>query len=283
MLYKKLVSFSGWSLFGGLANMGASQGINILMNLFYGVTINAAMGIANQVNAAVYSFVSNFQTAFNPQIVKSYASGNKPYFISLIINTSKYSYYLLLVLSLPLYICCEECLSLWLTEVPKHTISFCRLMIIFSLLDAIQGPLWVSVQAIGKIKNYQIFMSFMILMNLPISYCCLNMGMQPEMVLIVKVVINILILIVRLWYLEHLYGFPIAQYIKEVICPICVITTISYSLSTLSLPNYSNSLYVLLQTIVFSLLYNTLLVYFIGLRNSERDFIKKQINKYIWA
>ena len=119
--------------------MGASQGLNILLNLFFGVTVNAAMGIANQVQSAVYSFVGNFQTAFNPQIVKSYASGDRGYFIDLIMRTSKYSYYLLYVISLPLYLCCEEVLALWLGEVPTYTVSFCRWMILFSLLECHSG------------------------------------------------------------------------------------------------------------------------------------------------
>lgn len=279
-LYGQLLNFSGWSLFGGVANMGASQGLNILLNIFFGVTINAAMGIANQVNAAVSSFVSSFQTAFNPQIVKSYAAGEMGYFIRLILTTSKYSYFLLFVIALPIYICCPEVLNIWLTEVPEYAVSFCRLMLIFSLLDALQGPLWFSVQATGKIRNYQIIMSLMIIMNVPVSYCVLKFGMIPEMVLLVKIIINVLILVVRLWYLNRLYGFPVVQYFNEVLCKVALVTVIVYLLTCL-LPFSENEFLRVVYVTMYTFICNVLLIYFIGLTERERTIVKKQIRRII--
>lgn len=279
-LYKRLMGFSGWSLFGGVANMGASQGLNILLNMFFGVTVNAAMGIANQVQAAVYSFVGNFQTAFNPQIVKSYASGDRDYFIDLIVRTSKYSYFLLFTISLPLYVCCEEVLSLWLGNVPAYAVSFCRLMILFSLLDAIQGPLWVSVQATGKIRDYQILMSVMILSNLPLSYLFLKQDYSPEVVLTIRCLLNLLILFVRLWYLRLLYDFPVWRYGREVICRIVCVTIISYGMiSCLSMDVLP--IVKILEVIFFSVIGNLFLVYILGFDNKERQLIIKQIKKHI--
>lgn len=277
-LYRELMGFSGWSLFGGVANMGASQGLNILLNLFFGVTVNAAMGIANQVQTAVYSFVSNFQTAFNPQIVKSYAAGDRGYFIDLILRTSKYSYYLLYVISLPLYLCCEEVLSLWLDEVPDHTVSFCRWMIVFSLLDAIQGPLWVSVQATGKIRNYQILMSVMILANLPIGYLFLRMGYVPEVVLLIRCVLNFLILFVRLVYLRFLYGFPVWRYVSEVIGRVVCVTLPSFLFLYILLNMFS--LYgKVLATVSLSILLNMAILCVCGLSAEERSVLHLQIRK----
>lgn len=279
-LYKRLMGFSGWSLFGGVANMGASQGLNILLNMFFGVTVNAAMGIANQVQSAVYSFVGNFQTAFNPQIIKSYASGDRDYFIDLIVRTSKYSYFLLFTISLPLYICCEEVLSLWLGNVPAYAVSFCRLMILFSLLDAMQGPLWVSVQATGKIRDYQILMSVMILSNLPLSYLFLKQGYSPEVVLTIRCLLNLLILFIRLWYLRHLYDFPVWRYLREVICRIVCVTVISYGMiSCLSMDVLP--IVKILEVISFSVIGNLFLVYILGFDNKERQLIIKLINKHI--
>ena len=128
---------------------------------------------------------------------------DRGYFIDLIMRTSKYSYYLLYVISLPLYLCCEEVLALWLGEVPTYTVSFCRWMILFSLLDAIQGPLWISVQATGNIRNYQILMGIMILSNVPISYLFFRLGYVPEVALGIKVVMNVLIYIVRLLFFKY--------------------------------------------------------------------------------
>lgn len=279
-LYKRLMGFSGWSMFGGVANIGASQGLNILLNMFFGVTINAAMGIANQVQSAVYSFVGNFQTAFNPQIVKSYASGDRDYFIDLIVRTSKYSYFLLFTISLPLYICCEEVLSLWLGNIPEYAVSFCRLMILFSLLDAMQGPLWVSVQATGKIRDYQILMSVMILSNLPLSYLFLKQSYSPEVVLTIRCLLNLLILFVRLWYLRLLYDFPVWRYGREVICRIVCVTIISYGMiSCLSMDVLP--IVKILEVIFFSVIGNLFLVYILGFDDKERQLIIKQIKKHI--
>ena len=279
-LYKRLVEFSGWNMFGGVANMGASQGLNILLNMFFGVTVNAAMGIANQVQSAVYSFVGNFQTAFNPQIVKSYASGDRDYFINLIVRTSKYSYFLLFTISLPLYICCEEVLSLWLGKVPAYTVSFCRLMILFSLLDAMQGPLWVSVQATGKIRDYQILMSVIILLNLPLSYLFLKQGYSPEVVLDIRCLLNFLILFVRLWYLRHLYNFPVWRYLQEVIFRIVCVTVISFGMiSRLSMDVLP--IVKILVVIFISIIGNLFLIYIMGLDKKERQLIIEQIKKCI--
>lgn len=275
-IYLDLLGFSGWSLFGGVANMGASQGLNILLNIFFGVTVNAAMGIANQVHVAVSSFVGSFQTAFNPQIVKSYASGDKYYFINLIMHTSKYSYFLLFAISLPLYICCEEILTLWLGDVPEYTVSFCRLMILFSLLDAIQGPLWVSVQATGKIRNYQILMSIIILSNLPISYLFLKLGYEPEYVLVIKVLLNVFILFVRLWYLRRLYGFPVRRYMRETILRASLVTVIVYPI--VYLPLDSLNIYTrIISIILISLTINCLSMYYIGLDFKERSLLIGQL------
>ena len=271
-LYTQLLSFSGWSLFGGVANIGASQGLNMLINIFFGVTLNAAMGIANQVGSAIASFVGCFQTAFNPQIVKSYAAGDHNYFINLILSTSKYSYLLLFIIALPIYICCPEVLDVWLTEVPEYAVSFCRLMLIFTLLDALQGPLWYSVQATGKIKTYQILMSFMILSNLPLAYLFLKLGYSPNSVLAVRCVINFATLFVRLWYLNKLYKFPVMEFVNSVVCRIVIISAVAYSVSYIPIAISSPLLKVVVVTAI-TLVANFILITFIGLSKTERTII----------
>lgn len=275
-LYRQLLSFSGWSLFGGLANIGASQGLNMLLNVFFGVTVNATMGIANQVNTAVTSFVHSFQTAFNPQIVKSYASGEYEYFIKLILSTSKYSYLLLFILALPIYICCPEVLDLWLTEVPDYAVPFCRLMLIFALLDALQGPLWYSVQATGKIKTYQILMSCMILANLPIAYICLKLGFSPNSVLIIRCLINLATLFVRLWYLNRLYKFPVVKFLSDVLSRIVPITIVAYLISYIPIEIDAPLLKVVIITAI-TFVVNIALILSIGLNKDERLVIGRNI------
>lgn len=216
-LFRELVSFSGWSLFGGVANMANSQGINMVMNIFCGVGVNAAMGIANQVNAAVYQFVGNFQTAFNPQIVKLYSAGNHDAFIRLIFRASKFSYFLMLLLALPLMLNAEFVLSVWLGDVPAHATAFARWTLVFLLADALAGPLWISVQATGKIRNYQLVVSAFIFANLPLCVLLLRFGFAPEWVLACRAFINFTILFWRVFYLRGKVGLPSWKYLREVV------------------------------------------------------------------
>ena len=216
-LFRELVSFSGWSLFGGVANMANSQGINMVMNIFCGVGVNAAMGIANQVNAAVYQFVGNFQTAFNPQIVKLYSAGNHDAFIRLIFRASKFSYFLMLLLALPLMLNADFVLSVWLGDVPAHATAFARWTLVFLLADALAGPLWISVQATGKIRNYQLVVSAFIFANLPLCVLLLRFGFAPEWVLACRAFINFTILFWRVFYLRGKIGLPAQRYLREVV------------------------------------------------------------------
>ena len=272
--YMSLASFSGWSLFGSLANVGASQGVNIILNMFFGVAVNAAMGIAQQVNAALYQFVSNFQTAFNPQLVKSYAAGKKEYFFSLILNTSRYSFLLLYILALPVLICCPELLGLWLGNVPDYAVSFTRLIIIFSFIDSLQGPLWVSAQATGNIRNYQLLMSVLILLNLPISYLLLKIFHIPELALLTKVLINVVTAIARVLYLRHLYGFPVFRYLKEVITRCIFVVIFSFPLPLYIYSLFSNWQQLLL-TILVSIIITALISYLIGLKSNEKQLVSR--------
>lgn len=276
--YTALVSFSGWSLFGSVANMGASQGVNILLNIFFGVFVNAAMGIANQVSGAIGLFVGNFQTAFNPQIVKSYASGEMERFINLILKASKYSYYLLFLIALPCFICCNEILQLWLGEVPLHAVSFCRLLIIFSLIDAIQGPLWMSAQATGKIKHYQLLMSCLILLNLPVTYVVLKLFPIAELGLVIRVSINIITAVVRVVYLKLLFPFPVIRYVKETVGTCIVVSVMSVLFPWLIYQN-TDGLSQLCLTISASLVCTLVFIYIIGLSCSERQIVLNIIRR----
>jgi O-antigen/teichoic acid export membrane protein len=271
-LYKKLMRFSGWSLFGSLANMGAQQGLNILLNIFYGVSVNAAMGIANQVSSAINGFVSNFQVAFNPQIIKSYALNDQKYFMNLIFQSSKFSYYLLFFLSLPILINTNFIFELWLKNVPEYSVTFCRLIILFMLIDAISAPLWMSVQATGNIRNYQILMGSLILLNLPLAYVALKMGCEPQSILIVRVIINLLTFFVRIFYLKPRIGLPTLRYIREVVLVVTLVSLMALPLPLL-VNHYIFNLKGLITSTLVSLFSAGFFIYIIGLSKKERDFI----------
>jgi O-antigen/teichoic acid export membrane protein len=271
-LFGQLAGFFGWSAFGGFANVSNSQGTNILLNVFFGVTVNAAMGIAMQINTAIYQFVSNFQTAFNPQIIKSYAVKDYNYFIKIIFQTSKISFYLLFFFALPLYINADLILKIWLKDVPEYTVKFTRLILIFSLIDAISGPLWMSIQATGNIKNYQLIVSGFIFANLPLSYLFLIIGFSAEWVLIIRVIINAITTIWRLFFLRNKINLPVVRYLFYVIIPIVIISFISGTILAL-LHSHFFGFSGLFISCFASVICTAILIYFVGLQNHEKKLL----------
>jgi len=279
--FKEMFSFSGWSLFGSLANLSAQQGLNILINIFYGVTVNAAAGIANQVSTNVYGFISNFQTAFQPQIVKSYAAKEVERFHKLIFQTSKFSYYMVVVLVMPILFTIDGILEIWLKQVPEYTSIFCRLILIFLSIEAIAAPLWMSVQATGKIRNYQVLMASLIFMNFPIAYIVLKVGLPVYTVWVVRIIVNVVTMTARCIYMKKHLGFPLFPYVRNVIVPIFFVT-----IAALPIPivlHYCVSGFWLNFFVVgFLTLAVTMLdVYFIGMNAHEKETVRSMILKKI--
>lgn len=227
-LFNRLISFSGWSLFGSGAEVCNTQGINMIINIFLGVTVNAATGIATQVSNAIYSFVVNFQVAFKPQIVKLYASGETEDFHKLIFRSSKISYVLLSLIILPVIINCSFILDIWLDEVPSFSSSFIIWTLLFYLIDSMSAPLWMAAQATGDIKKYQIWVSMSILLNLPLAYLVLALGVSPVWVFVVKFIVNIITHFVRLAYLEKVHCVPFRPFLKGVMFPLLLMTIAAY-------------------------------------------------------
>ncbi|MFI3287699.1 MAG: lipopolysaccharide biosynthesis protein [Rikenellaceae bacterium] len=278
---RQLLSFSGWSMIGSISSLVVSWGANFLVNIFFGVIFNAAMAIATQIQSTLWMFVSNFQTAFNPALVNDYATGSTKAFFSLIILTSKITFFLLFTLSLPLYITMNEITAIWLTEVPAYTVSFARLSLILGIVTALSGPLWISAQAIGEIRNYQIIVSIILILNLPIMYLVLEAGFSADWIIVSKICINFLALIFRLLYLKIKIKFPISRYLKNVFIPSIVILVLCTPLplyfhrvfeftSPISTVVWTTSLCVAI-TIPLSLL--------IGFNASQRKLMLKYITK----
>lgn len=281
-LGKELVSFSGWSLFGAVANVANSQGTNIVLNIFTNVTVNAAMGIANQVNSAVYSFVSNFQTAFNPQLVKSYAAGEKEEFNTLIFRTSKFSFLLLWIIVLPLSLNLETVLTLWLKKIPDYSVGFVQLILIYSLIDAINGPLWTAVQARGKIKSYQIIVSLLIFANLPASIIAFYLGANPYSILIIRISFGIVITAFRIIYLKKNMELKAASFVTDVILRCILVVALTFALVKLCVCKLDGAIYFVLSC-VLSVVFCGLLSFFVGFKKSERavvlDFMKRKFGR----
>lgn len=275
-LFRKLTSFSGWNMLGGLGNVGASQGVNFLFNIFNGVVLNAAMGVAHQVSAAVNSLVSNMQVAFNPQIIKSYAAGEISYFISLINRSARLTFYLIYLIGLPLIFCMSTVLNIWLTDVPDYTIPFTQIIIIFCMVDVLSGPLWTANQAVGRVKTYMITVSSLTLMNIPIAYLLLKHGISPIWVLWVKIILNICTLIFRIIYMKITINFPAYIYIKNVIFRVLTFVILSLPYPIIC-HKYCESL---LQEFLFFISLLTvigILGFLIMLTKNEKIFILKKL------
>ena len=275
--FKQLFSFSSWSLFGSVANMLASQGLIFLVNMFHGVAVNAALGIANQISSKVIQFFTNFQMAFNPQIVKKYAANETESLYNLVFSASKFSYFIMLIVSFPLILKMDVLLGLWLVDVPKYTLEFSQLILIFMMIEALSGPLWMFVQATGQIKNYQILMGIIIFLNFPLSYLVLKMGMPVYSIWLIRILVDILTVLVRCIYMSKKYSFPVMSFLSKVIWPITLVTTLIIPLplliDILPFPRW----YGVLLTFSISILVSIILIYFLGMSTYEKDLINKTV------
>ena len=276
-LLKQMFSFAGWNFIGASSSLLRDQGGNIIINLFCGPAVNAARGIAFQVNTAINSFVSNFMTALNPQITKSYASGDKEYLMTLIFQGARLSYYILLLLSLPVIINTHYILQLWLVQVPEHTVEFVRLVLIFSMCESISSPLITAMLATGNIRNYQLIVGGFQMLNFPISYILLRFGAIPETVLFIAILISQFCLVSRLYMLRSMIGLKAKDFIKKVYFNVLLVTIISASIPiVLSLylsESFTNFAFLCFITIVFTLIVE----YFVGCTAKERSFVNKKI------
>lgn len=278
-LYKTLISYSGWNLFGNIAAVAKGQGVNILLNIFYGPVVNAARGIAMQVQAAVNRFVSNFQMAVNPQIIKSYAADEREYMYSLVIRGSKFSFYLLFFLSLPIMIEVDQILKLWLKTVPEYSSIFTILVLVIILIDCVSGPLMTAIQATGKIKVYQAVVGSLLMLILPISYFLLKLGYSPEITLYVNIVISIIALSFRLYLVWKLLGFPVLRFVKEIIFQNIAIVLLSLSLPLFIRYFMDEHLIRLIVVVFVTLIWNAIIIFSVGLQKSEKAIVIRGINK----
>ena len=275
-LVKEILGFSGWSLFGATANVANNQGTNIVLNMFTNVTVNAAMGIANQVNNAVYSFVSNFQTAFKPQLVKSYAAGEREAFDKLIIRSAKFSFYLLFLIVLPLYLNCEFVLTLWLKNVPEYAVDFVRLILIYSLIESINGPLYIAIQATGKIKFYQIIIGIINLSNLPFVIIAFCLDASPLWIMYIRLIMNCIALGFRIFLTNKFTKTKISFFICHNLIHPCLIVFISYYCTRILCSFLSGFSYFFVSCFL-GFVISSILIYLIGFDYNEKMYIIKKI------
>lgn len=278
---KKIYGFTGWAMFGGLANIGFTQGLNVLLNMFFNPVVNAARGVAVQVQNIINGFVLNFQTALNPQIIKSYAKGDTSYMFKLIFASSKFSFLLLFVMSLPVMLEAETLLGLWLKEVPQYTPLFFRLIIITTMIDGISNPFMRAVDATGNIKKYQIIVGGILLMIVPVSYVVLKLGGAPYSVFIVHICMSFLAFLMRLYLVRKLINYSVMMYWKNVLSRLIVVVIISVVFSLFVRAKMEPSLIRLIVVSLFSASAVLLLSYNIALLPNERALLKNKFQSII--
>lgn len=276
-LFKSMSSFIGWNLWGGLSNVFYTQGLNILLNMFFGPAVNAARAIAVQVQGAVQQFTLNLQTAINPQITKSYAQGDLQTMHDLVFRSTRYTFFLLLTIALPLILESGFILRLWLTIVPDWTVIFLRIMICIVAVDSVAAPLMISSAATGNVKLYQTVIGGTMLLIVPFSYVFLKLGYNPTVVFIVHLVFCVITFVLRLFIVRPMINLSLSHYFTNAILP-CIKSGIPASLLSIGLYEILerktiDSVIVILCSICFS----GLAILLLGLTNNEKKLLYSRI------
>lgn len=281
ILVKEMMSFAWWGFFGNAAWMFNTQGVNILINLFFGVSVNAARGIAVQVESALIKFINDFTTAINPQITKTYATGDTDRMVMLVNKGSKFSLFLNLLISLPVLFETEYILSLWLVEVPEHTAAFIRLVIIATMIQKFGDTGYTACMVTGTIRKYAIWITTVGCLVFPLTWIAYELNAPAETAYVVFAFVYILLNLTRLWLMVGLLNFPVWIYIKEVYGKSILVASFS-CIFPLVIYNYiSMSIFRLLLSCVVCIISTIISIYFVGLTCEERIEITEKLRLYI--
>lgn len=277
-LMGEMFSFAGWNYIGATAAVLRDQGGNVIINLFAGPAVNAARGVSMSVNRAVRAFVSNFMTALNPQITKSYASGDHAYMMQLLYQGARLSFYMLLLLSLPILLNTHYVLDLWLKRVPDHSVLFTQLVLVFSMSESISNPLITAQLATGRIRNYQLVVGGLQMVNLPVSYFLLRMGCIPETVMMVAIVMSQVCFLARVYMLRGMIHLKMGEYMRKVYLNVVVVTLLSLVLPLLVnhlLPHEGWVRFLVVTAVC--LLSTFAVVFYVGCTAGERTFVVNKL------
>lgn len=279
---KPLLQFSGWDLYGNLSVVACVQGMNILLNLFFGPTVNAAAALGNQVRNAVSGFSANFLTAVQPQMVKEFAQNNLKSMSRLVINSSKYSFVLSYILYFPLILENKFALSLWLIEVPDFTVIFCQLTLIYSLIGALVTPINMAIHATGKIKFLSLATGSLFLITLPISYVLLRLGYSPVYPFIVNIVIFILAYFSNLLILrKNVNEFSIRLMVKKVLVPCLLLVLSSIPIPLFAYYEMTEGWLRFMTTSILSVFLTGIMAFFIILDRDMRMQVAEKVKNKI--
>lgn len=267
---KKQTSFAGWNLFGAACSMGRGHGVAIISNMFFGTTVNAAFGVANQVKSQVSFFSVTILRAINPQIMKSEGANDRLRMLRLSMMASKFGFFLIAFIAIPLIFEMDNIIYLWLNKTPKYVVVFCQLLLVGAVIEQLTIGIKSAIQSVGVIKNYMILTGGLLLLNMPISYYLLSLGYRAEVVLYVYIAIELLSGILRIYLTEKIIGNLIDSYLKDVILKILLPTTLSIS-ACIFMTKFNNFSFI--YTFILASGLFLLAAYFIGLSKNEKRII----------
>lgn len=280
-LLKKILSFSSWTMLGQGSMVFCNQSLNVLINIFHSVVANAALGIAQQVNAAITGLTSNFFTAFQPQITKSYSSGETHYFTNLVYCSSKISFFMMIILAVPIMINVEPILKIWLGIVPQNTAIFCCVFVLSSIINSIGNPFWTAVFANGNIKQLQIISSMLYLSCVVVAYFFLNNGSNAIIALLCKLVTDIFLTLLRIIQANKLMpSFSYKIVFSKVILPI-LISSLLIFVSSYFCTSMNNSTFIRITSTIINELFILCILYIFGLSKSEKIILKQYTHNLI--
>lgn len=268
-LFKDILGFSTWSLYGGLASVASSQGVNIILNIFFGAIINAARGIAFQVNSAVSSLYASFSQAVNPQIIKQYSAQNYDYVAKLVYSSSKMIYFLVFFFALPVMVETEYIINLWLGQLPQNVVVFCRLVLISTLIDCFSMPFVQVVQATGKIKKYQLLIGSSLLLDLPLSVFAIKITGLAESCFYVHIFVVTITSYIRARMSSQILERSMKDFMKNVICRIVLVTALCLVVFIIPML-FKESFLRFMISCIFCCIITTASIFFIGLNNIEK-------------
>lgn len=280
-LIKEMFSFSGWNFFGISSSMLADQGVNMMLNVFFGPAVNAARGIASQVNQGVNSLCGSFTNALGPQLIKSFAANERDYYLRLCDRSVRFSFFLYFIVALPVFFTAPFLLRLWLGIVPDHTVAFVRLVLLSSVIYIVMGPLNTLLGANGNIRNYQVCEGCIRFLTLPVCWVLLREGWQAEIVYVVVMALETLCFVMRLWWLRLYTGFPVRAFVCKTVGIVLGVGVVSsifpFVVSCLVSPKWLNFAAVILAGIVSS----TAMIYVFGVSKVERIVIMGKVRQVL--
>ena len=278
---KRMGAFASWNLIGNLALMGVTQGLNMVLNIFFGPIVNAARGVAVQVQNAILQFASSFQTAINPQITKSYAVGDYSYMHSLIYRGAKFSFFLVFLLSLPILVMTNQVLEYWLETPPVYSAAFLQIIIITALVDCLSNPLNNAINASGRIRSFQLTNGITMLMVIPVSVIVLYMDKNPCWVFVVQFALTSFTHFVKLWFAKKRTGLLLKVYLKKVYIPCLFVIILGSIIPYIIHKVLAENIFSFCLVGVLCMCSVCIAIYVVGLDNNERIAISKKINSVI--